>query len=1364
MTTLQNNDLFLVERESTQYKVENKNMGQVLDTDLFLVERDGVQYKVTGDQVGAGPTGEFEEPVEVLTPLNGAGIGTGVPYNPISSPITVVGAGGVSNCETELIESVSTINQANPAGQVLAGPSPEATANTVDIKAGIDAVGITGIRGFALYSGGSTSAALFAFNVDSVNVIPALSGLVDSGDAFAPFSEYKTNAYVQSEDDNTENNGFYSFIFDEFSVATASTLTLQLRDYANNDLTIQVLAQDNQWYTLINQTRTPPAAVGPTLTFPSDQGFDCFQVGDVVQIEPDPNYFLGDYVSMSIIKTTAEGNWGNVFNGTVGLGTSVDNFISPISSGPDNECVFTLDTPIKVTDKVTLNALIEYEGAIRLNETYNVPTSTQAYGAVSDISASSIGGELSKVTVARNTTGAYLAAITVDGKLLVDPSVAPGIEYDNVSIISIDDTVPSITVDGGTWDSSNQSQVWSNSLTSSGTFDRGPEYAFDGIIDSSNECRSGDGDTLTFAPTGGIPFTTSVEVYNQSTFNQVIVNTGSPVAMNAVSAWITVATGTGTINTMQFSDTTSGKVAFGGIKVDGKVLVDAVEDSQVWSSYGSSDGTDGALFDGSLDTYGGSNFSYNFWSNGPTATQSIEVAFDTSDVYTNTVTINGSDNLVPFTGGAKVFVDVTSKVGLGRIDTIVGTMSSDRSATGLLGIKIDGKVLQDKGIRNLGDTKLVKEMPYGASLTCTDSIELANMVGPITMTDENGDLVTPQTSEIVSVSGTAPAITLTFADSTDLEYFSAGDVVQESPSGTPININQSGASIIHSSPQGLPTDFGNNLPTISYAEIRSASTDQWNNVFTPDVSANFTYQMIELEYPVTSIQFTTQGSYIMTACSADGVTWEQLEQSPAGQTATTRTATGGPFKYWYIGFNAATSDNTDNYYLSCNAVPYSSAKIISVDAANSQMVVDGGKWDVSNQSEVWSENVANDNSASPASLAFDGDLTTVSYAADTETITCAFDRPIPVTTLRVKGSINLGSEVNLLKFNTTDVTSQLSETTDWQTITGVSSISSISWATLDTTGAAYKYFGAIAFEVDGKILVDAAEDSQVWSNNAALSSGAYAAGMGPENLFDGDLSTVVQSETANVSLTISNIDIDYTTSVEVYLQMAGVAIYINESDTPGFTQSLDSVTPEWVTVDSGSGTLNSIKIEGIDSAAADGAPATFVYAFAIRVDGKLMINQGIRNLGDSYVSLPTLEASATDVMGVDGSSLLIDGVSGTWKTGLNIKGAEITPSAPSPTAVVFTSMNGGTTAVTGTDASLTRRVWTLEKSSSQSGPWTVVGEYIDLDANASQDGATPWSGKPILEANTYYQVKVAYYSDNANSVESIFNTFKTGDA
>ena len=166
----------------------------------------------------------------------------------------------------------------------------------------------------------------------------------------------------------------------------------------------------------------------------------------------------------------------------------------------------------------------------------------------------------------------------------------------------------------------------------------------------------------------------------------------------------------------------------------------------------------------------------------------------------------------------------------------------------------------------------------------------------------------------------------------------------------------------------------------------------------------------------------------------------------------------------------------------------------------------------------------------------------------------------------------------------------------------------------------------------------------------------------------------------------------------------------------------------------------------------------------IKIDGMLLIDKGVGpDTGENKVTGSTLQASATDVNGVDGNKLLIDGVSGTWLEGLHIKGSEITGSAPSPTDVVFTSMNGGTTDVTGTDATLSSRVWTLEKSDNQSGPWTQVATYVDTSANASQDGATPWADKPTLEANKYYQVRVKYTSNNANPVESTSNTFKTGD-
>ena len=157
----------------------------------------------------------------------------------------------------------------------------------------------------------------------------------------------------------------------------------------------------------------------------------------------------------------------------------------------------------------------------------------------------------------------------------------------------------------------------------------------------------------------------------------------------------------------------------------------------------------------------------------------------------------------------------------------------------------------------------------------------------------------------------------------------------------------------------------------------------------------------------------------------------------------------------------------------------------------------------------------------------------------------------------------------------------------------------------------------------------------------------------------------------------------------------------------------------------------------------------------------MVVNAESFDTGDS-ASAPALEASITAVGGSEGNTLYVDGSTGTWLPGLYAKGTEITLDAPSPDEVVFTSMNQGTTPFSGVDATLSSRTWTLESGSSATGPWTVVDTYVDYDAQASQDGATPWtSNKPNLTPNTFYRVKCQYDSTNAESVESVYHTFKT---
>ena len=158
----------------------------------------------------------------------------------------------------------------------------------------------------------------------------------------------------------------------------------------------------------------------------------------------------------------------------------------------------------------------------------------------------------------------------------------------------------------------------------------------------------------------------------------------------------------------------------------------------------------------------------------------------------------------------------------------------------------------------------------------------------------------------------------------------------------------------------------------------------------------------------------------------------------------------------------------------------------------------------------------------------------------------------------------------------------------------------------------------------------------------------------------------------------------------------------------------------------------------------------------------MVVNAESFDVGDS-ASAPALHASITSVGGSEGNKLFVDGSTGTWLPGLYAKGTEITLDAPSPDEIVFTSRNQSTVAFSGVDATLSSRTWTLESGPSATGPWTVVDSYVDYDAMNSQDGSTPWTtNKPDLAANTFYRIKVKYDSTNAESVESVYHTFKTG--
>ena len=89
MSTVNDTDLLLVERGGIQYQITYDELADINDTDLLLVERDGVQYKLAAADLDLS-TGSFGTPVEVLTPVDGAGVGGNINFTGRTSDIASV--------------------------------------------------------------------------------------------------------------------------------------------------------------------------------------------------------------------------------------------------------------------------------------------------------------------------------------------------------------------------------------------------------------------------------------------------------------------------------------------------------------------------------------------------------------------------------------------------------------------------------------------------------------------------------------------------------------------------------------------------------------------------------------------------------------------------------------------------------------------------------------------------------------------------------------------------------------------------------------------------------------------------------------------------------------------------------------------------------------------------------------------------------------------------------------------------------------------------------------------------------------------------------------------------------------------------
>ena len=377
------------------------------------------------------------------------------------------------------------------------------------------------------------------------------------------------------------------------------------------------------------------------------------------------------------------------------------------------------------------------------------------------------------------------------------------------------------------------------------------------------------------------------------------------------------------------------------------------------------------------------------------------------------------------------------------------------------------------------------------------------------------------------------------------------------------------------------------------------------------------------------------GSGIQSYNSDDGVNWVFHNQTNTGGIGT---STSTPSSKWVAAGGSGTNARTisadssfvwkqyttnDFFDKRSDGVAYVAEEVtvISTDLVNNTMTVDGGNWDASNQSEVWSDSLSFLGARiGEATSAFDGDLST---NVGSQTSGDAYSNAIvfsPAEGLAYTESVKIYCPTGQMaaRLNGGD---WIDFSTEGVLATGSGTINTIEV----TERRKEADFAVSAYEVDGKILVDASLNSQVWSESLSTPTGNFDGS--PSNAFDGDLTTMTRGKEVDdqpvAEITFAPTGLSFTESFEVYLNIDNVnADYktltlVTDTGTQAIISTSlgggDAQKNVWAKFENHPGTITSFSIPR--------TPGVGNNIFAFRVDGKLLIDTGTdRGLGDTEVS------------------------------------------------------------------------------------------------------------------------------------------------
>ena len=261
---------------------------------------------------------------------------------------------------------------------------------------------------------------------------------------------------------------------------------------------------------------------------------------------------------------------------------------------PGSQCVgyneayswiyINITTPIDTAVGDVMKIWSSYTSEVRFNKSDSAATIEEGDmgdGRTGVTITSALPASITQIAIkGKAGAAARFARIEINGDALMENGLpAPN----EVKVVSVDVDNNRMVVDGGEWSTDPDAVVWSADLTSqTGSFqaDRGPELAFNGDT-ALPACASEDkSQFLKFAPSGGLAFTSTVEIYTHMSGGYIEFN-GIQVVSPAGTEWQTLANGPGTINEIVVVGNASNRAVISAIRVDGTVLIDASGPSKV---------------------------------------------------------------------------------------------------------------------------------------------------------------------------------------------------------------------------------------------------------------------------------------------------------------------------------------------------------------------------------------------------------------------------------------------------------------------------------------------------------------------------------------------------------------------------------------------------------------------------------------------------------------------------------------------------------------------------------------------------------------------------------------------------------------